>query len=172
MNNLIFILALFSLLMGFLLIYMPAWLIRFNKIAREKIFNDDLILSKRRKWGTAWLLIACILLWGGYYRGQYIRTGLTEKLISTDRLLYQSLQHLYSRQYVKAKICAERVLLQEPENADALYQLAAAQFLLNDTVSGEASWTKAEKIAPHSLRAQRLSDLMARLKNSPAPNPK
>lgn len=170
MYNLVFILASFLLVAGWTFVYKPSWIIRFNKLAREKIFNDDLVLLGRKKWGTVCFVISLILLWLSYYGGQYTHSKFTERLISNDRLLYQSLQHLYSKQYQKSKILAERVLMSEPENAEALYQLAATQFLLNDSKSGEALWARAQKLDPNSAQALRLYDLILQLKTTSSAN--
>lgn len=172
MNHLIFVFSLCFLLVGLAFIYQPTWIIRFNKIARERIFNDAILLLERRKKGILFLLLSCVFFYWGYYRAHYAQTRLIDKIISADRLLYQAHQHLYAKQYQTAKTLCERILVREPENADALYQLGAAQFLLNDPVSGELSWAKAEKLAPNSLSGRRLKEFVARLQNSCPPTSK
>ena len=168
LNVLIFFGAFGSLIAGLGFIYKPVWLVRFNKIAREKIFADNLILLERRKKGAFFVLLFFIFLYWGYYRSQY-SLRYTDQIISTNRLLYQSLQHLHSRQYAEVKRLCEKVLTREPNNAQALYQMGAVQLLLNDPVAAQRSWSKARALDPNSPNAQSLREWVARLKGSDTP---
>ena len=56
MNILVFLFAFLLSATGIIFVYAPTWIVRFNKIAREKVFNDALVLLGRRKKGIFFLL--------------------------------------------------------------------------------------------------------------------
>lgn len=170
MTNTLFTISLFLLLLGILLIYKPSWILFLNRMLREKVFNDSRILSMRRKSAAYSLVLSLIFFWAGYYSGHYTETKITAKVISVDRLLYQSLQHLHFKQYAKAKLLAERVLLDEPENAEALYHLAAAQVFLNDPKSAEITLQKVRKLDHSSPQVQYLAQYVMQAKKNLATN--
>lgn len=163
LDILILALAVACLSYGLVLIYRPAWVLRINKIAREKVFNDYWTLSNRKKGGIFFLTLSFIFSFLAYHEIQYSESRVSLNIISTDRLLYQSLQHLYAKQYQKSKILAERVLSREPENAEALYQLAACQICLGDAAGGDATWMKARKLCPDSAEARRLREMIVQV---------
>ena len=164
-NVLLFFLATSSLILGLVFIYKPTLLIRFNKIARERFFNDNIILLERRKKGVLFILLFFIFLYWGYYRFQYVRMDLDHNLISTSRLLYQSLQHLQSRQYETAIMLCEKVLAREPDNTEALLQKGASHLLLGNPSQAQKCWAKADKIDPDSPKSERYKLLVRRLKD-------
>ena len=162
----IFALSLSFLALGLVFIYKPAWIVRVNKILRERVFNDNRVLLERRKKGFFFLLLFFIFFYWGYYRLQYAPALISDTLISADRLLYQSLQHMHLKQYQSAKTLCERVLARDPANAEALYLLAAAQQGLGDKGGAQESWAKAEKINPNSPANQRLRAIVSQPQNS------
>lgn len=136
---------------------------------REKIFSDRLVYASRQLRAAFFLTLSFLSAFWLYHRVQYVHYGLTEKLISTDRLLYQSLQHFYARQYEDSRALSAKVLERDPKNAEALYQLAAAQFMLDDVRAGEASWEQARKADPDSLQGNRLKSIILQVKHSTSP---
>lgn len=164
-NSLIFTLGLFFLLLGLIFFYKHHWLLEVNKWVREMVFNDSLVLLDRHKKAALFLLIAGLFFYWGYHREHYTISILSDRLISTDRLLYQSLNHLYAKRYNQAKTLCERVLKREPNNAEALYRLAAAQFLMDDIRSGSTNWLKAYKLDPKSEEAARLKILIQQFRD-------
>jgi hypothetical protein len=157
----LFFAAVLSLFLGLVLIYQPDWILRFNRIMREKFFSDAPVLQKRRKHGLLMMVLALIFFSAWYQRGQDVPQQLRVTLISTDRMLYQSLQCLYAGQYGRSKLLAEGILAREPHNTDALYHLSAAQFLMQDIASGKKNWNKARKIDPVNESAARLKKMLA-----------
>ena len=157
-----------SLALGLVFIYKPIWIVRFNRIVRERILNDNLILLERRKKGFFFFLMFFIFFYWGYDSSQYHPTVAASKFISTNRLLYQSQHHLHLREYKDSRRLCEMVLAREPNNAQALYQLAASQFLLDDPVAAQKSWTSAKAIGSNSQAADRLRKLVVRHKNLPS----
>jgi len=145
----IFIIGLFFLLAGWAFFYEPGWIVRLNKIMRDKVFNDSYALLERKKKAVVFILISFIFFFWAYQRAQYGSGRLSEKLISNDMLLYQSLRHLESKEYGKAIALCDHVLTRNPDNAEALYQIGAARFLLNDPAAGNQYWAKAAKIEPN-----------------------
>ncbi len=149
---------------GLIFFYKPSWILRFNKFARERVFNDDVPVMDRRKKGAVFVLMSFVILYWAYYRAQYSPSRITEPFVSADRLLYQSLQHLNSREYVQAKNLCSRVLYKDPTNAEALYQLSAAQYLLNDTADADETWKKAQASNATAPEAEQMKKLIERQK--------
>ena len=168
MTFLILFVSLLFLTVGLVFIYKPFWIIRFNKLVRERILNDNLILLERRKKGFFFLLAFFIFFYWGYTRSLYSPSVMSAKLISTQRLLYQSEQHLRLKEYQESRRLCEEVLLREPGNPEALYQLGAVQFLLNDTTAAQNSWGKAKAVDSASEWAGRMRKLVVRHKNLPS----
>ena len=167
--SLIFLFVSFvSLGIGLVFVYKPAWIVKFNKFARERIFNDTLILLERRKKGFFFMLTFLIFFYWGFQRLQFEPAAVSSKLVSTDRLLYQSFHHLQLNDYAESRRLCEIVIVREPNNAEAYYQLGAAQFLLDDPASAKKSWARAKAINPGSYSADRLRKLVVRHKNLPS----
>ncbi|MBI2915885.1 MAG: tetratricopeptide repeat protein [Elusimicrobia bacterium] len=164
MYYLTFLTALSLLFLGLVFFYRPNWVLYFNRVLREKFLNDSLVLLNRRKKGVFFLLLSSIFFYWGYLLSQYRPSRLSQKIISTDRLLYQSMRHLDDQQYEKSKSLCERVLSRDPNNADALYHLGAAHLLLNNQAQGESFWNKAVELDPRSSEASRLRGLITRTK--------
>lgn len=150
---------------GLVLIYKPAWIIKANKIARERLFNDSLVLLDRQKKGILFLLFFLIFFYWGYQRFQSEPAAVSGKFMPSERLLYQASHQLHLKEYEESKRLCEIVVSREPGNADALYQLGAAKFLLGDPAGAKDSWKKAKTINPASERADRLRKLIVRHKN-------
>ena len=168
LNVLIFAFAILCLLIGLGFIYKPVWLVKFNKFAREKIFVDNLILLERRQKGVLFVLLFFFLAYLGYYRSLY-SIRYTDRLVSTDRLLYQSLLHLHARQYAQVKKLCEKVMKRDPSNAQALYYRAAAQDLLYEASSAERSWAQAKAIDPDSANARSIREWVIKVKGPDSP---
>lgn len=160
--------SLFFLILGLVFIYKPTWIVRFNKFVRERVFNDTLILLDRRKKGFFFFLMFFIFFYWGYDSFQYHPAIVSNKLISTQRLLYLSEHHLHLKEYQESRKLCEIVLEREPNNALALYQLAASQFLLNEPDPAQQSWAKAKGIDPEAPMADRLRKLVVRQKKLPS----
>ncbi len=156
MGNLLLAAGFFFIGLGFILLYKPHWILYINKIVRDKLFNDGDMLLERKKKGFLFLLLAIISFSVGYdYQTNHLRNR-SARFISEDRLLYTSLLCLYDKQYEKSKSLSEKVLREDPQNAEALYQMGAAQILLGETGKGVALWQKAAQLAPHSAEAVQL----------------
>lgn len=160
MNQIIFGLGVFFLLFGLIFFYRPTWLLWINATAREHIFNDNLVLLERRQRGFFLLLVSFLLFYWGYHRAHYTALPMVGRFISTDRLMYQSLHHLYAKEYQDSKTVSGRVLMRDPKNAEALYLLSAAQFLMNDLEGGRQSWQKARTLSPNLASAGHFRDLI------------
>lgn len=160
MGSILILIGILFLGFGWTLLYKPAWILYLNKIIREKLFNDGEMLLERRKKGFLFVLLAVIFLATGYDQQSYRSSRMTTRVVSTDRLLYKSLQHLYDKQYQKSRALCERVLAQDPGNVRALYHLAAAQILMGDLNQGTMLWAKAAAMHPSSSEAQSLKKLI------------
>ncbi len=160
MGKLLLVIGIFFLGLGWTLFYRPSWLLYFNKIVREKLLNDGEMLLERRKKGFLFVLLAVISLYVGYDYQSYRSPSAPVGIVSTDRLLYKSLQHLYSKQYQKSKFLCEKILVQDPGNVDALYQLGAAQILMGEVKEGSHAWRKAAHLEPQSTEAEQLIKLI------------
>lgn len=155
---------------GLIFIYQPAWIIKANKFARERIFNDSLILLERRKKGFFFMVMFVILFYLGFQFIPKEPAVLSSKIVSPERILYQSIQHLHLKEYEESKTLCENLVKREPGNSEAFYQLAASQYLLNDKAGASASWKKAMAINPNSEKADRLIKLIVKEKNLPSEN--
>lgn len=160
MGNLLLSVGIFFLGLGWTLFYRPSWILYLNKIVREKLFNDGDMLLERRKKGLLFLLLAMISFYVGYDTQSYRPSTVNAHLVSTDRLLYKSLQYLYSKQYQKSKTLCEKVLAQDPRNVEALYQLGATQLLMGEVQEGSHTWGRAVHLAPKSSEAEQLKKLI------------
>ena len=168
MSFLLIFVSAVCLAVGLVFIYKPAWIVRFNKIVRDRIFNDTLILLDRRKKGFFLILMFFIFFYLGYNRIQFEPAAVSTKIFSTQRLLYESFQNLNLRHFAQSRNLCAIVVEREPNNAEAYYQLGAVQFLMDDPVSARKSWAKAKSIDPGSYQADRLKKLVVRLKNLPS----
>lgn len=164
MTYLIFSLAVFFLLLGFTFFYRPAWIARFNKFVRERFFNDSILLLERRKKGVLFLLIAVLFFYMGFFLEHYRPSRLSYRLLSNDRLLYQSLVHIHSQRYWWSRKLCERVLSKDPNNSQALYQLGVTCVLMNNPQEGERYWQRALALDPNSSQAENLRKLVSSLK--------
>ncbi|MBI2118839.1 MAG: tetratricopeptide repeat protein [Elusimicrobia bacterium] len=164
MTYLIFILAVFFLLLGFTFFYRPAWIARFNKFVRDRLLNDSILLLERRKKGILFLLISALFFYMGYFLEHYRPSRLSYRLLSNDRLLYQSLVNLHSQRYWWSKKLCERVLSKDPNNSQALYQLGATYVLMNMPQEGEKVWQRALELEPNSPDAENLRKLVTSLR--------
>jgi len=150
-TNILFISAFLLMALGVISIYKPRLIIRFNRIMRDKIFSDRIILFSRHKSGMITISIAFILFFTGYHRLHHARTELNSRIVSTDRLLYQSLQFIYSGEYIQAKLLAQSVLSRESGNIQAEYMLSAAEYYLQNYDEAVKILKKAQS---HDSRAQ------------------
>jgi len=165
--RLVYVLAFALGTLGLVFIYKPKWLVRLNKVARDRIFNDNLILLERRKKGLLFFLIFVLLSYWGYNRMQYAKIPGGYAVISTDRLLYQSLHHLRSKHLNEAKVLCEKILAREPNNAGALYLLGATHIMRNNFKLGKILWTKGREIDPDSSEAKHLKFILSKLDDVP-----
>ncbi|OGR83770.1 MAG: hypothetical protein A2902_02910 [Elusimicrobia bacterium RIFCSPLOWO2_01_FULL_64_13] len=168
-NLAVFFASLVFFIIGLAFIYKPTWLVRINKVFRERIFNDNLILLQRRKKGVLFLLLFFIFLFWSYHRLATLDFLADSHIVSTDRLLYHSLQHLRSGRYPQVQSLCHRVLARDPRNAGALYQLGAVHFLMKDIETARKYWKKASEIDPDSENARSLKILVAGLNGLPLP---
>ncbi|OGR85541.1 MAG: hypothetical protein A2901_03360 [Elusimicrobia bacterium RIFCSPLOWO2_01_FULL_54_10] len=162
MSIFLFLLSFLSLAAGFIFIYKPAWIVKANKIIREHVFNDTIILFDRRKKGFFFLLLFIIFFYWGYSRLQGEHGKLQDKLVSADRLLYDSFHSLENKDYAESKRLCETAISMEPQNAKAHYQLAAALYLLKDPAGAKKAWAQAVAINPASYEADRMRKLVVR----------
>ncbi len=168
-----FLLIFFSFVflgLGFAFFYKPALIVQFNKFMRERVLSDTRILLERRKKGFFFFLMFFILFYLGYSNLQNHPTILSTQIISTDRLLYLSQHHLHDKEYKESQRLCEAALARDPNNAQALYQLAASQFLQGDYTAAQKSWGKAKSINPNSKMADFLRKMVVRHKNLPSEN--
>ena len=169
LNALIILCGLTFLAGGWAFFYKPEWIMLVNKIVRERIFNDSHILMERRKKGVLLLLLSIIFFYGGYHRMEYSYSRFSEKLVSNDLLLYQALRHLQLRQYDNARTLCEHVLVRDPDNAEALYQLGAAQTLLGRPADGAKTWNRAMQLEPNYKMIKYLRGLVVKCGSSLPP---
>ncbi len=167
LTKLIFFSFTFFLILGLFFFYRPKWIISINKFARDRIFNDNLILLERRKKGVFFLLIAALLFYWGHHRSHYVHSPMSEKIISSDRLLYQSLQHLEDMQLDEAKMLCADAVARDPRNVEALYQLAAIAYVMHDAEQAKIYWSKASALDPGSPHARRFGAMAEKLTGAP-----
>jgi len=165
MGTILLALSFAFLAIGLIFFYRPAWIVKFNRIARERIFNDSRVLLERRKKGFFLLLMFLIFSYWGFQRMLYNPLAHKYHVISSDRLLYQSMHHLHKREYKESLLLCQRVTNHEPNNAKAFYLLGAAHYLLGDPASAKQCWSKAKAIDPESIDADVFRKLVVRHKN-------
>lgn len=149
----------FCLASGFVFIYKPSAIVKTNQFMREMVFNDKIVLFDRRKKGFFFLLLFILFFYWGYSRLETERAKPFGKMVSTDRLLYESYRHLQDGEYDESRSLCERAIARDPGNADAHYQLGAAHLLMNDPVSAKKEWAAAKSINPNSYEADRMRKL-------------
>ena len=168
MSFFLFFVSLLFLALGLVFIYWPAGIVKFNKIVRERIFNDNRVLLERRKKGFFFMLLFLIFTYWGYQNFCSAPAAIIAKLVPPERLLYLSFHHLHLKEYEASKRLCETVIKREPNNSEAYYQLAAAEFLTGNNDAASSSWKKAAAIDPNSEKADRLIKLIVRQKNLPS----
>lgn len=156
MNTILFILGSLSVFAGLALIYRPGWILKFNRFVRDHVVNDAALLLERRKKGVLMLLLAFLFFTWGYYRAHYSPTRVMWRFVTPHRMLYQSYHHFHAGEYGESKLLCERVLLKDPDNPEALYQLAAIHYLQNNAQAGDALMQRAEQLPVRSATVQRL----------------
>lgn len=166
-NALLFSFGLVLFLVGLAFFYSPHWILRVNRLARDWVFNDNYVVVERNKRAVLCLLLAFFFFYWGYLRAREA----WRPFVSTDRMLYQSLQDLHARNYAAAKAICQRVLARHPDNAEAMYQLSAAEYLMRNIEGGRTLWRQAVEMDPRCANAAYLRNLVLRDKSSDLPDP-
>ena len=162
--------GIFCLSSGFVFIYKPGWIVNTNQFMREMVFNDKTVLFNRRKKGFLFMLLFILFSYWAYSRLDTERHRPFRTMVSMDRLLYESYQHLQDKEYRESKALCERAIERDRMNADAHYQLGAAHLLLNDPLAAKKEWALARSIDPDSYEAGRMRKLSVKHLNLPSEN--
>ena len=139
-------------------------------MTREWVFNDNYVVIDRNKRALFFLLLSSVFFYWGYQRGHEAMQPI-ETFVTTDQLLYQSLQYLYAKKYPAARELCQRVLDREPHNAEAMYQLGATEYLMKNIDQGRKLWKQAVQTDPHCSKAPHLKSLVLRDKAPELPDP-
>jgi tetratricopeptide (TPR) repeat protein len=169
-NIFIFALGLASFLTGLAFFYSPRWILWMNRLAREWVFNDNFVVAERNHRAVFFLLTGLFFFSWGYQRERSSHKPL-EPIVSNSGLLYQSLQALQSKDYPAAKEICQRILSRDPRNAEAMYQLGAAEFLMKNIEGGRMIWNQAVEADPRFAKASYLRNLVLRDKSPELPDP-
>ena len=128
-------LGILFLLLGWVYLYKPNLVSRINSFAREKLFNDRVILLSRKKVSIVFFCLAFVTLFMGISSmGGWAENAGTALLMNkASYRLYKAAQDYRAGRYTETIAACNEVLMADPKNKLAIHQLALAYTAMNKT---------------------------------------
>jgi len=122
-----------------------------NRAAREVIFNDRIILLKRKKLAVRFFCFSFIAIYTAFSSLNAFVDSKNEKKfrrISVENILYIAAQDYFNGRYDPALAMCRRVLGSEPGNIDALKRIAYIYEAQGNKKKAREAWKHLLKLAP------------------------
>jgi hypothetical protein len=122
-----FITGIFFLFLGWIFFFKPNLVASVNEFAREKIFNDRIILLERKKLAALFFLIAVVAVYMTFLsviEHITVYSGGRWKQQANQYLMYMAMKDYFGRRYDSALEKYGKILLTEPNNIEALTRMA------------------------------------------------
>jgi tetratricopeptide (TPR) repeat protein len=123
----IFTILLFFL--GLCYLYYPSLVIKINKWAKDKLFNDEFILMYRKKVGIICIVVSLLIFYFGVFIPK-LSLSFRQQNIRDD--LYHAWCYYYQKNYDKAENLCREILFVQPDNPIVKEQLALIYFAKGD----------------------------------------
>ncbi|MFH0807214.1 MAG: tetratricopeptide repeat protein [Elusimicrobiota bacterium] len=138
-------------ILGWIYLYKSNLVITLNRIARDVLFNDRLILLERKKLAVVFFCLSFIALYMGLTSLASI-AGTSEKsswmMEPHGYLMYMAMQDYYRQRYASAIDKYQRVLKEDPDHFEALKRITYAYIAAGEKKRARASFKRLIRINP------------------------
>lgn len=138
--------------LGWVYLYKSNILLNLNRIAREVVFNDRLILLERKRLAIVFFCLSFVALYMGF-------SSLTGWLISKDRnswtsenkqyLMYMAMQDYCTERYAAAIDKYQRILKADPNNPEVMKRMAYTYGAWGEKKKARVIWHKLLRVNPN-----------------------
>ncbi|MFC1500833.1 tetratricopeptide repeat protein [Elusimicrobiota bacterium] len=146
-----FTIGIFLFILGLIFLYKSNVILNLNRIARELIFNDRIILLKRKKLAIWMFCLSFVALYMGFssYAGMVISKNEKDlNLKSADFLMYTAMQDFCVGNYDMALQKYRDVLKLKVNNIEVLKRIAYTYAAAGDNKKALDIWNKLIQIEP------------------------
>lgn len=140
------------LVAGWILIFKPAAGIAFNRLMRDGVFNDRLIVTRGRKIAVLFFFCAMVALYSAF---NDITRVIEKDQPATDHLMYMALRDYDRQRYAAAIARYAAVLRIEPANREARKRLAYTYTAAGDTPRAHAMWKELLRMNPEDAEVRK-----------------
>jgi len=145
------ILGVLFIALGWVYFFRPNLVLVLNKIAREKLLNDRIILLERKKVAILFFCLSFIALYMGITslsKQASVKEGRSWISETSSYLMYEAMQDYCREKYDNAINKYNEVLKTDPDNITALRRLSYTYEACGDTAKARVVWQKLLKIQP------------------------
>jgi len=145
------ILGILLLALGWVYFFKSNLVLTLNRIARETLFNDRIILLERKKLAILLFCLSFVTLYMGFSSLINLlgSQGKSSWLMETSSyMMYMAMQDYCSEKYSNAIQKYEQVLKSDPNNMAALKQLSYTYEASGDTAKARVIWQKILALNP------------------------
>jgi tetratricopeptide (TPR) repeat protein len=145
------LLGVFFFFLGWIYLYKSNIVLMLNKIAREVLFNDRLVLLGRKKVAILFFCLSFVALYMGITSlGRWVDKREKNNWVfeSNKYLMYMAMQDYCREQYGNAIEKYEKVLKLEPDNLEVLKRLAYTYDAQGDKKKARAIWKRILRLSP------------------------
>lgn len=154
----------FSLLffiLGWIYLYKSNMVLNLNRIARDMIFNDRLVLLERKKLAILFFCLSFVALYMGFTSLMLLAASRGKNSWATETnkyLMYMAMQDYCTERYSSAVEKYEKVLKSEPNNVEAWKRLAYTYTALGEKRKARNIWKKVLSISPNESDTRTTSE--------------
>ena len=148
----------FFLALGWIYFFNPNLVLALNRIIRETILNDRIILLERKKMAILFFCLSFIALYMGLTAlakqapGNHGQSWITE---TTSYLMYEAMQDYCREKYDNAINKYNEVLKVDPDNIKAMKRLSYTYEACGNTAKARVIWLKLLKLEPKNREIQK-----------------
>jgi tetratricopeptide (TPR) repeat protein len=138
--------------LGLIYLYKSDLVLSLNRIAREIIFSDRIILLKRKKLAILFFCLSFIALYMGFTSLANVLVDENEKRLSglrVDHLMYTAMQDFCIGKFEKALEKYKTVLKTDPGNIEALKRIAYTYLAAGDKTKANQTWQRLSRLVPN-----------------------
>ena len=147
----------FFFVLGWIYLYKPNLVLQVNRIAREKIFSDRLILLERKKLAILFFCLSFVGLYMGMTSLIALQNNRQSNIWIMKPVTYQSylaMQDFCAGRYESALQKYRNILKEEPDNMEALKRMAYTYAAMGDRKNAVALWKQLLQVRPDNKEAQ------------------
>ncbi|MFH1368700.1 MAG: tetratricopeptide repeat protein [Elusimicrobiota bacterium] len=149
------LLGFFFFVLGWVLLFTPNILLSLNRLVRDRIFNDRIILMQRKKLSIFCFCLSMLALYVGVT--SLIKTTETQGkqnwvLERNKYTMYLAMQDFCCENYADAIEKYTRILASDPENENALDHIARSYKAVGDPQNAKTHWLRLLQLRPKDAR--------------------